>query len=493
MTEQLSFWKGPWARFLLAALIVFGLRIHTLEQIVVDWDESVYLVVAQDLVDGGTLYRTAWDHKGPLLYAVLSPVVALADGSMVPVRLFATTWLLLTMLFVELIARRLVPSQVSFAAPLLYGVFFSVPVFGGLAANGELFMMMPACAAVWAGLVWMDARRSRWLLLSGVLTGAAFLFKPTAVLSVAVVPLLVLSRDVGHGGGERLRRVCIDGAWFGAGVLAPLAGALLVFTAAGNLGDALYATVVFNRAYVAGTPFLESWQQLSAFFGWAVLGDPFTFAAVVGGVFLVLRRRSDHPWPDWTGLFLAGLTLGSLAGVCLGRNLYFHYYLQMALPIALVVTVAAAGLAAPRGVWRKLAPALLLLAALSAFSPHRSGPEGLTRTPEEDRTLRVVAGYLAQNKAPDDTLFVLGGQPVLHYLTGMPSPTPYVFWLFHADRWDAILGSRGATLEAFASSPPDWFVFRPHDVRVPELEAFMMRSYQPVAEFGDTRIARRVP
>jgi 4-amino-4-deoxy-L-arabinose transferase-like glycosyltransferase len=479
----------PWVAFLLAAAIVFGLRFHTVNQVVVDWDESVYLVVAQDFIHGGSLYVTAWDHKGPLLYLTLAPVVAAANGNIEPVRLFTTAWLLASMWLVFLIARRLVPPERAFIAPLVYGIFFSLPRFGGLAANAELFMMLPAAASVWAAVRWIDERRGPAILaLSGLLAGTAILYKPNAAFTVAVIPLMIFSRRYG-GGNDRPRNAVLNLALFAAAAAVLPAIALAAFSLAGSVRAFLGAVFLFNRAYVAGTPFSEAWPQLAGFFGWALVGDGLTMLAVVSGVFLLVRGRTSLAQP-WQWVLLGGLLVTSLAGVCLGRNLFFHYYLQMALPISLIVAAGAGALRITRTDWKRLAIIALLLGLASAFSPHRSDAGRRSRTPDEDRVLLEVAAYLDEHGQPSDEIFVLGGDPVIYYLADRKAPTKYFFWLFHAPRWDAILGSTTTTLESFRITPPEWFVYRRSSPRIPELERFMYANYEKVAEVGDYEIAR---
>lgn len=478
-----------WLRFGLVLLIVFGLRLHTVDQVVVDWDESVYLVVAQDLLGGGSLYRTIWDHKGPLLYACVVPVVWLADGSMVAVRLYATAWLLVTLLFVELICRRLVRPDRAFVGALVFGLFFSVPRFGGLAANAELFMMLPATVAVWAGVAWaMGGHRRGWLIAAGLATGAAMLIKPNAVFTAAVVPLLI-AVERRSGSRTQWRRLVVDTAAFAGSVAAMLAAASLVFVFAGTFSDLVFATVTFNRLYVAGTPILDAWQQYAAFFGWALMGDPFTMLAAGAGVLLVVGRRRALA-SSRRRVLVGGLVVCSLAGVCFGRNLFFHYYLQMALPIAIVIVLAVGMLRINPTHLRWVSCTFLVIGTLSAFSPHRSDPAHRSRDPEKDENLWAVAHYIQQHGSPQDRIFVLGGDPVLYYLTGRSTPTKYFFWLFHADRWDAILGSQKTTIEAFERDPPEWFLFTPHAVRVPILEQFMLYHYDLVAEVGAYQIGR---
>lgn len=476
-------------RFVMVAAIVVGLRLPTLNQSVIDWDESVYLVVAQDLVDGGELYRTVWDHKGPFLYAMLVPAVSIADGQIAPIRLYATLLLILTMLFVDLIGRHIGSSDWSFVGALVYGLFFSIPRFGGLAANGELLMMLPAAISIWFAVKWFFRDANRWhLAASGLFAAAAVLTKTTALFTVAVVPLLVLEREASRRAPRWQTAAKNLAALFGPPIL--LSGSILCwFWATTRLPDYLFATFDFNRAYVAGTPFVESWERFAAFFAWAAVGDTLTALAVISAVFLALKSPPT-PQPWCTRTLVYGLGFLSLLGVISARNLFFHYYLQMALPIAIVITLFAAALGIERAACRRVSWIALVLGVASAFSPHRFGPDGFTRKPAEDRVLAQVTTYIEQHAGAADEIYVLGGEPVLYFLSQRRSPTKYFFWLYLTDRWDAILDSRESAMASFAARPPEWFIFAAHDLELPDVEGFMFSRYKLVYEIGDYQVGK---
>jgi 4-amino-4-deoxy-L-arabinose transferase-like glycosyltransferase len=477
-----------WLRFLLVVLVVFGLRWHTVEQTVVDWDESVYFVVAQDLAAGGILYRTAWDHKGPLLYLPLALTIQLFGSSLVALRLVTTIILVATMFGAEIVAGRLFGSERSFVAPLVYGSFFCVPRFGGLASNAELFMMLPAVVAIAGFVLWRDQGRRSWVLcLSGAAAAAAVLVKPTAAYSVVVVPLLLLvdllrSRDRSW---PLLARAVLP---FAAGGLLVVVGTVLVFAARGTLTDFLLANWGFNLRYASAVSSGQGWSRLGPFLLWAVVGDLFTVLAVLSIAVLVLKRRELRTEAA-TATLLGCLLVTSLLGVSLGRTMYFHYYLQMGLPIALVVAWAVARLQISARDWARVAWVALGLLVVSAFSPHRSVAGSRSRDPEADRVVRQVAGFVREHSSPADGLFVLGGQPVIYFLAERRCPTKFFFWLFHAEAWDASLGSCQHTLEVFRRTPPRWFVYRPQEPRIPALEDFMFAHYRPVMRIADYEIA----
>ena len=58
---------------LLVLLSIFALRLPSSAKAMLGWDESIYFYVAQDMVDGGVPYKTAFDNKGPILFFALTP------------------------------------------------------------------------------------------------------------------------------------------------------------------------------------------------------------------------------------------------------------------------------------------------------------------------------------------------------------------------------------------------------------------------------------
>jgi hypothetical protein len=260
----------------------------------------------------------------------------------------------------------------------------------------------------------------------------------------------------------------------------------------GHLHDLVFSLLTFNFRYMSDVSLGDAWIAVAGFFGWATLRDPITFLAAAGALIVAFSRAAINRTPSWTPSILGALAVGSFAGVFLGRSMYPHYYLQMALPYALVIGAAVARLDLDRSRSHAVVTVLLGIGIVFAFFPHRPDPAARSADPTQDDTLRQVAQYIEDHADRDDTLFVLGGQPILYYLTGRSAPTPFFFWRFHSDRWDHWLHSRRVTLSAFASESPEWFVYATNPYRVPELERFMRANYRPVASIRDYRIARRV-
>jgi len=54
-----------WSILIFFIVLVCVLRISTFFQSVIDWDESVYLLMSKSILDGNLPYIQVWDHKPP--------------------------------------------------------------------------------------------------------------------------------------------------------------------------------------------------------------------------------------------------------------------------------------------------------------------------------------------------------------------------------------------------------------------------------------------
>jgi len=468
-------------------VVVFGLRLPYVDELVINQDESMFWVVAQDLAHGGTLYVTAWESKEPLLFAVLVPVIRLFGASVPALRLYTTFYLLASMLVVDLLGRRLFGRAVSFAPALLFGAFFSVPRFNGLASMAELFMSLPVGLALLGLTRYLeDDRRGWWLFLCGAMGAVAVLIRFQAAYSVVIVPLLLLVRQLLRPPAS-LARLAREAAWCAAGGVVVVGLVVLAFVAAGNLFE-LGFVYRYNVEYLRTVPSDEAWTTLGWFMAWNALHDPFTMLGL-GGVILALvtwRRSADRRLTSWLVL---GLLLTSFLGVGLGRNVFFHYYLGMGLPLALAFGLGLSLVDVAGRDWARLSLVGLALLAASSFSPYRFEAVERRRDRVRDDSVRRVATYLREHSAAEDRVFVLGGDSVIYFLAERRAPTRYFVWLHHWGRFREVLARLGVNDAGMLPERPRFFVYRPTPERVAELEALLARDYEVRERIGEYVIA----
>jgi 4-amino-4-deoxy-L-arabinose transferase-like glycosyltransferase len=469
--------RQTWLHLALAILVVIGLRLPYCSQVVINWDESIYLVVGQSLARGDAMYVGAWDHKGPVLLLMFQMIVGLVGESICAVRVITTLYLLVTMAAVHLVALRLFPGPFAGAAALYYGLFFCDRRYGGLASNGELFMMLPAILAVWCALVYVRSGASRgggsgepcppadigsergslgWLAMVGALCAMAGLIKASAADTAVLSILLILAWHLRTRDND-WRLLLREAAATASGGLAVVGAALLGFLIRGNLGELVDTYLVFNRSYVSTFSVADAWAQWGAFLHWAVLRDHLTIIALCGLVIVLSawRRVRKERWKLMLVLTLAGL---SFLGVIMGRNLFFHYYLQMALPFGLLVAFALSTLRIRWADASHLMTALLMLNAAIVLAPSRVAEQRRVALSEDAPAVVEVSGYIREHSSPEDTLFVFGGEPVIYYLADRRAPTRFFFWVHQVDRYAELLDSVETVAGDLRREPPLWIV-----------------------------------
>jgi 4-amino-4-deoxy-L-arabinose transferase-like glycosyltransferase len=407
-----------------AALALFGLclalRAVSLVRPCLSDDEAIYAVVAREMLSGQALYRDVVDHKPPAIYVTYAATQAIGGpiGGMVVLHLWLIGVVFATGLLLARIVRRHWPgadARAPVAAATLWIVFTTTLVdVDALAANCELFMMLPLVGGVTLGLDALGradplGRLARGLLV-GVLIGVACLFKYQAAIQL---PLFAVAALVGGRAVRRVDRLVLVAA-IGVGFVAALA------VAAGALwwADALAAAVFwgkFNFAYIeAGTSARELVVRL-AVRGGLVVGS----AAVLYGLGVAaLGAARREPFVR----FAAGWLVVSAAAVCVGGRFFGHYFHQLTAPLAVL---AAPGLVRlwdrrPRLVVAALGVPAAVYLALAVLHDQVMRWYG-----EPDPDYPQVVAWLDQRGA--GALCVWGNSPVLYFEAERPLGCRFAF------------------------------------------------------------------
>jgi 4-amino-4-deoxy-L-arabinose transferase-like glycosyltransferase len=286
--------------------------------------ESMYSVVANEIVDGGRPYLDAVERKPPLLFWTYAAVFELAGKyNWKVLHVVALVWTLATMAGLYLIGTRLFDRNTGLIAALFYSVFQPCGRAQNIALDGELLMNLPI---VWAWAIGFRRSSSRIrpeLLLSGALLGVAFLLKQPA--AIAAVPLGIYLLLPSYRTSRRLlptasvtQARCLQQVFLGLSRLW-----LPCFIGQGILREAIYWTINDHTI-----PYVF-WKK----------GILVTLAYVVG--FLPLLMGAAMAIRDeraiWTGknaerTALLGLLVASAVGAAASARFYEHYYIQLVPP-----------------------------------------------------------------------------------------------------------------------------------------------------------------
>lgn len=407
-----------------AALALFGLcltlRAVSLVRPCLSDDEAIYAVVAREMLSGHALYRDIVDHKPPAIYVTYAATQAIGGpiGGMVVLHLLLIGVVFATGLALARIVRRHWPGadpRAPVAAAALWIVFTTTLVdVDALAANCELFMMLPLVAGV---AVVLDAlgradRRGRLAgcALAGALIGLACMFKYQAAIQLPLFGLTALV--AGRGGRLADRLLAITAIGLGFAALVGVAAGLL--WRAGAL-DAAVFWLRFNFAYIeAGT----SWRELVIRLvvrGGLVVGS----AAVLYGLGVAaLGAARREPFVR----FAAGWLVVSAAAVCVGGRFFGHYFHQLTAPLAVL---AAPGLVRLWDRRRGLVVAALGVPAAGYLALAALHGQVMEWYGEPDPDYARVAAWLDQRGA--GALCVWGNSPVLYFAADRPLGCRFAF------------------------------------------------------------------
>jgi 4-amino-4-deoxy-L-arabinose transferase-like glycosyltransferase len=417
----------PKTRKALALLaLCAGLRIVSLVRPCLSDDEATYCVVAREMLHGRVLYRDVVDHKPPLIYVTYAAAQA-AGGAANGMRLLHLLTIVVvwaTALLLARIAGRVgrdtsegaSEEQVPFVAALLYVVFTTTLLdFDALAANCELYMLLPLTASVLLYLRGFPAARPPELLGAGALVGVAVLYKYQAAVQLPLYAghLLWVHR-------RRLARVAAGWGAIALGAAAPLVAALWVLGRAGALDSALF-WFAFNRAYIRqGMHLAEVAMRALPRISYGVV--PALLLWVLGLRAAVARWRRRHQ--DRAALFLVGWCAVSLLATTAGGRFFGHYFHQVTAPLAILAAPGTARLWRARRTFGLLAMGLpagvfLLVGLFHARVARAVGAA--------DPDYAAIAASVRARSGPGDALVVWGNAPIVYFEAGRPLGTRFVF------------------------------------------------------------------
>ncbi len=422
------FFKKERLAFLIILFIVTVLRLPTFSRSVLDWDESLYILMAGQWLSGHLPYTTIWDNKPIGIYAIFAafeavfraPILAMRAATVLAVCLTAFgLWRLAPLALADTpppLRRRLAALA---AASFILGSLSN----DGLSANTEIFMegfslyaVLTALATGWRGVNWRG-------FVVGLLFGMACMTKYVAIFEAPAIAFALLFYQNENLSWPRVSKTIL-GAVIGAALIPALT--VLTYAVTGHLGLWWQCSIIANAVRVSA-PISPAQLHQAAF---VILPRwlPFVLAAVI--LFAAAPRAlqpSTDPAKSRCQKFQVLLMLwlaGGAFGVASAKSFYDHYFLQILPPLCLAFVwllarpaCRLAGL--PRGAFAALAAILL---AIPAFA----GEAALAALDEPDTPSRIAA-TLRPAIAAGATLYIFDGQPIIYALTGAVPPTRYVF------------------------------------------------------------------
>jgi 4-amino-4-deoxy-L-arabinose transferase-like glycosyltransferase len=449
---------------LLLLVACLSLRVVALCRPCLSDDEATYCVIGRELLTGHVLYQDVVDHKPPLIYLTYAATQALGGrvGGMLLLHVVSILVVFATALLLGRIARRLAidrgaaetADRESLVAAALYVVFSTTLFdFDALAANCELFMMLPLTASV--VLYLSDVRselRGARLFATGVLVGVAMFYKYQAGVQL---PLYALHLALVHR--RRPVRVFLGVLALAGGVAVVVAVCAGILHRAGDLKDAWF-WFRFNFAYIQeGLKISEVLGRAAVRLSYVIV--PALLIWLLGGaaVARALVRR-DNP-DDRSGLdrLVAGWLIVSLFATSIGGRFFGHYFYQVIAPLSVLAAPKVLRLWIPRRrliLGATVVPAGIFL-LLGVF--HRPV---MAAAGQADPDYTAITSFLDANSRPEDGLVIWGNTPVLYFEAGRPLGCRFAFSNYLTGLSPATRTQSDPTADSSANIVPEsWAMF----------------------------------
>ena len=363
-----------------------------------DGDEAIYGSIAALMNLGEGLYAEGGvDNKPPGVFWVYSLVFRVfGTYQMTAIHAVALLTILATCVLLYLIGSRLSGPRAGLMAAALYGLLTAAGNPRLLAANTELFMMLPLVASV------LLALRRRWLW-AGALLVAAGAFRQVAAINVFLIPIAILYLEPR---AAWRRSAFLSAAGLLIGVVALLA--LVGLTA--SLPGFFRWTVgsLYGYASTSWTPALV-WLRLSD----SLL--PFALELVgvwVAAIAWLARWSRLEPEHRVVAAWLPIAFVGSIAG----GHISWHYFIQVMGPMALLAAFSVDRALHTQWKRRVAAIGIAVIAIPSlAWGAYDVAADPLTYdfSPQVPQHA-AVAAYIRAHTSAGDRVFVWGDWPALY-------------------------------------------------------------------------------
>lgn len=408
-------------------------------------DEAYAAALGERINEGFRLYEGAVSQRGPLMYYFFAGLARVFGwDNLVALRIMALVLASTHVALVTWIATRLVSRNAGVIAAVVttYVLVLGLPATDGMALHAESMQVPLLVGGAAATVLATRARaavRLPWLILSGVLYGAAIAIKQSALMQplASMIWLLAESRRIA---APQARKVPIKQllVFVSAVALVPLAFVAHA-AASGTLESFLYYTLTYNlRVHLRPSevllssasliPLGDEVMKLTAFVGAAV-----TLVLALTAFFVKRLRRAVAERSGWTlargfdlPVYFALHFLVAVGSASAMYRFFPHYYVPAMPFLALAIAAWSRRPLARARVTRAgcIAAAVSLLVG-ATFATYMN--EKVDGRVAHDAVVQKVAGYIEATTRPESKIFVWGFSPWLYGYSHRRPAGRYVF------------------------------------------------------------------
>ncbi len=414
------------------AILICQARLHTYYE-PLERDICGYALIANELLNGNTLYSGIWDHKPPgayVAYMIAQMITGYGQGS---IYFLTICTALITLIGVYYVG---ISYSGSYSTGLWAACFWAIisgdPEIQANQPNVEVFMN--ACL-IWAFALFVKMRGQeielRKTVTIGLLFAMASLYKQIAVVSaffMAISHLAILP------GGANSRKTAIFQILIIAGIgMAAWIGTFAYFVWTGRFNDFYMTVFAYNQEYSGSiaNSLINSFQE-RYIFPYFLHNIFFLLAFSVLGVIIGLWKGHRRLWILYAGFMISTHFLIAMPG-----RFFAHYY-QFWLPVIVVgvawlmeiiKTLMQKQLKKISDLLGLLIIALLVLQILPLYR-HSADTWSKMKYGNQFVVHSMLASELNKLLKPDETFYQWGYASDLYFKSNRRPPTG-IFYIMH--------------------------------------------------------------
>jgi hypothetical protein len=414
--------------WIIVALVVV-LRFPTLLESMYLVDDASSAAVANELLYGGTIYQTVESTRAPFLYYLYYGIFLIAgQNNLLAVHVVALLFVIATAWTIRRIGVVIASAQAGNWAAIGYVIFSHTYLpRDTLAANVEIFTVLPLTLCMLSFLIGERQNCLWWLFTSGLFCGVASFFRQPSLINLGVIGgylgyICWIARTAD------LRHVIRSGSAVLAGFLTFVGGMFIYHQAQGNWNDMIqWAWIVAMRYVESETTVAYVIKRLFLVHGAFILaGGLLWYFGVKQFVTIVrehLRGRSSNTESVLIALWCAATYLSLFTG----WRFPGHYHLTVLPSLAILAGIAFTQFldrltqVDPSKV-RRIRCVLVSAAVIPAI-----GFLVMAFIIRKDTVAFMpITDYIVAHTQPEDRIFVWGSAPYIYSYSGRRAATRFV-------------------------------------------------------------------
>lgn len=426
---------------ILGGVLLFTMAIRMrLLGIPLERDEGEYAYVAQQMLQGIPPFKSIYHFKLPGIYAVYAVILSIFGQSGKGIHAGLAFCNLFTAITLFFIAKRFYSLLSSAIITSVFSILTLSISIEGFAANSEHFVLLPALLGILSMLKFKETTNNKrgvfLLFCSGLLLGFSYTVKQHGLFFILFTWLYLVSIWYKRK-PLNWATVILNSLIFSIGVILPFGLICLLFLQLGLFEKFWWWTWHYPHIYIGHTSWKYGLQSLEFFLPsffkshWL-----FLLSSLAVGLPVVIRNpRTDK------NLFVAGLFIFSLAAVCVGLNLFSHYFLLTMPAIALLTGSAFEHIKSWLSKFRfkkvvEYSTIILfftgmLYAVISEknylffWDTYKIARNYFGANPFREAV--EISKYLAQNTSENDRVFIFGSEPEVYFYSHRRSATGFIY------------------------------------------------------------------